>query len=44
MDEKLENIESAKGDAPEVHHASIRLELDAGIQKLRTRERWWQIW
>ncbi|KAK0235808.1 ABC protein [Armillaria nabsnona] len=44
MDEKVENIESAKGDAPEVHHASIRLELDAGVQKLRTRERWWQIW
>ncbi|PBL03741.1 ABC protein [Armillaria gallica] len=44
MDEKVENIESAKGDAPEVHHASIQLELDAGVQKLRTRERWWQIW
>ncbi|PBK75557.1 ABC protein [Armillaria solidipes] len=44
MDEKVEIIESAKGDAPEAHHASIRLELDAGVQKLRTRERWWQIW
>ncbi|KAK0495417.1 ABC protein [Armillaria luteobubalina] len=44
MDEKAAIIESAKGDVPEAHHASIRLELDAGVQKLRTRERWWQIW
>ncbi|KAG7451077.1 ABC protein [Guyanagaster necrorhizus] len=44
MEEKAENTESTKGRDLDARHASIRLDLDAGVQKLRTRKRWWQLW
>ncbi|KAK0469882.1 ABC protein [Desarmillaria tabescens] len=44
MNEKVESIELNKADPSDTRHASIRLELDTGMQKLRTRKRWWQIW